>query len=804
MSGLVDVALPLPFQAPFTYRLPAGEPPPERGVRVVVPFGSRRVVGVVTGPGRAREGIALKDVVQILDESPLVLPPLLDLAAWVADHYLAAPGECYRLVMPPAGVRASKAIVRAVVSPSYPFRNGYEGNESPASENATRDAIVEWLREGPLPVSTVAKRLGRDPAARLARLRRAGLIDIEQNLDAPGFRELQIAVLVDVKANPKGPAQAEVLDRLRGSGGRGRVAELVRDRPSLRSAIGRLVERRVLRLESERDVRTPEGLPLIEAPTFVLSTDQKRALHPLQEAVRAGGFAPFLLHGVTGSGKTEVYFRAVEEALAQGRGALLLVPEIALTPLLVRAASARFGATVAVQHSELSAGERHDQWWRIREGEARVVVGARSALFAPVPALGLLVVDEEHETSYKQEDDPRYHARDAAVVRARLEAVPVVLGSATPSVESETNARKGKYRALSMATRVGPQGLPRVEVVDRRAVLRAGGDAILSPPLRDGLEARLARKEQALLLLNRRGYATSLLCRECGAQATCPNCSVALTVHGAGRRALCHYCGHDVKAPAACPTCRGQYLRLTGFGTERVVEAVRAAFPKARVDRLDRDQASRRGALARTLAAFEAGETDVLVGTQMIAKGHDFPRVTLVGVVDADVGLGLPDFRSAERTFQLLTQVAGRAGRGAVAGEVILQSHLPDHYAIVTACAQDYLAFYEREMEFRRTMGYPPVAALVNLIVRAREARKGAQEAEAIARSLREGSGGRYRVLGPARAPLARLRQEHRFQIVLKGSRPAMREAVRRALVTRYGETRWPGLAVDVDPVSVM
>jgi primosomal protein N' (replication factor Y) len=787
MSGLVDVALPLPFQAPFTYRLPAGEAVPDRGVRVVVPFGSRRVIGVVTGPARAREGLALKDVVQVLDEAPLVPPPLLDLAAWMADHYLAPPGECYRLVMPPAGMRASKAMVRAR-----------------RSEGAREDPILDWIRERPLPVSTLARRLGRDPAARLSRLRRDGLIEIDQDLGAPGFRELQIAVLVDGGSASKGSAQAEVVARLRAAGGRARVADIVRDRPSLRSAIARLAERRVVRLETERDVRTPEGLPPRQAPAFALSADQERALGPLQEAVRAGGFAPFLLHGVTGSGKTEVYFRAAEQALALGRGVLMLVPEIALTPMLVRAASARFGATVAVQHSELSAGERHDQWWRIREGEARVVVGARSALFAPVPGLGLIVVDEEHETAYKQEDSPRYHARDAAVVRARLEAIPVVLGSATPSVESETNARKGKYRALSMPTRVGPQGLPRVEIVDRRAVLRAGGDAILSPPLRDALETRLARKEQALLLLNRRGYATCLLCRECGAQATCPNCSVALTVHGAGKRALCHYCGHDVRAPAACPTCRGEYLRLTGFGTERVVEAVRAAFPKARVDRLDRDQASRRGALARTLAAFEAGHTDILVGTQMIAKGHDFPRVTLVGVVDADVGLGLPDFRSAERTFQLLTQVAGRAGRGAVAGVVILQSHLPDHYAIVTACAQGYPPFYEREMEFRRTMGYPPVAALVNLIVRAREPGKGAEEAEILAADLRENARGRYRVLGPARAPLARLRQEHRFQVVLKGSRPAAREAVRGALVRRHGETRWPGISVDVDPVSVM
>jgi primosomal protein N' (replication factor Y) len=787
VSALVDVALPLPFQAPFTYRLPVGEAMPDRGVRVVVPFGSRRVIGVVTGRGREREGIALKDIVQVLDESPLVPPPLLDLAAWMAEHYLAPPGECYRLVMPPAGVRASKAVVRSV-----------------ASDSAKADPILDWVRERALPVSTVAKRLGRDPTSRLSRLRRDGLIEIDQDLNAPGFRELQIAVVVESAAAPKGKAQAEVLERLRASGGRARVAEIVRDRPSLRSAVTRLAERRVLRLETERDVRTPEGLPAAKALTLVLSADQERVLCPLRKAVRAGGFAPFLLHGITGSGKTEVYFRTVEEALARGQGALLLVPEIALTPMLVRAASARFGSTVAVQHSELSAGERHDQWWRIRDGEARVVVGARSALFAPVPDLGLVVVDEEHETSYKQEDSPRYHARDAAVVRAQIEAIPVVLGSATPSVESETNARKGKYERLSMPTRVGPQGLPRVEIVDRRAVLRAGGDAILSPPLRDALEARLARQEQALLLLNRRGYATCLLCRECGAQASCPNCSVALTVHGAGKRALCHYCGHDVKAPAACPTCRGAYLRLTGFGTERVVEAVHAAFPKARVDRLDRDQASRRGALARTLAAFESGETDILVGTQMIAKGHDFPRVTLVGVVDADVGLGLPDFRSAERTFQLLTQVAGRAGRGDRAGEVILQSHLPDHYAIVAACAQDYPAFYEREMEFRRTMGYPPVAALVNLIVRAREPRKGAQEGEALAARLRENASGRYRVLGPASAPLARLRQEHRFQVVLKGSRPTMREAVRRALVFRYGETRWPGVAVDVDPVSVM
>jgi primosomal protein N' (replication factor Y) len=480
------------------------------------------------------------------------------------------------------------------------------------------------------------------------------------------------------------------------------------------------------------------------------------------------------------------------------------VPEIALTPLLVRAALGRFGATVTVLHSELAAGERHDQWWRIREGEARVVVGARSAVFAPVPDLGLIVVDEEHEGAYKQEESPRYHARDVAVMRGRSEAAVVVLGSATPSLESHVNAAKGKYRRLCLPARIGARGLPQVDVVDRREVMKTGGDPVLTPALRAALEARLGRGEQALLLLNRRGYATSLLCRECGQSASCPNCSVLLTVHQGGRRAQCHYCGFQSPAPRACTFCKGEYLRLSGYGTEKVVEAVQAALPKARVDRLDRDRASRRGEIARVLAAFAAGELDILVGTQLIAKGHDFPRVTLVGVVDADVGLGLPDFRAAERTFQLLTQVAGRAGRADLPGEVILQSHLPDHYALRLACAQDYAGFAAQEMEFRRTMAYPPAAALVNVILRSREAVAASQDAQAVAARLRELAAGRYRVLGPARAPLARLKQEHRFQVLLKGDRASMRAAVRRALVERFGAVRWPGVAVDVDPLSVM
>jgi primosomal protein N' (replication factor Y) len=787
MDGrLVSVALPLPVQTTFTYRLAPGTAEPERGTRVVVPFGSRRVVGVVTGAAPPRPEAALKDVEYVLDEVPLAPPPLLDLAAWMADYYLAPPGECYRLVLPPAGVRASRAVARL------------------AREGASDDPVVRELQGGPVRVSTLARRLGRDPTARLGQLRRAGVVVVEQQLATGRFREVQVASLTSGTFSPGGRAQSDVLDRLRAAGGRASVADLVRDRPSLRSALASLAKAGAVRIESERETRGlalagPSGLP---PPTA--TPDQARALDRVLEAVSGGRFAPFLLHGVTGSGKTEVYLRAAERALELGRGAILLVPEIALTPLLVRAAVARFGRTVSVLHSDLAAGERHDQWWRIRDGEARVVVGARSAVFAPVADLGLLVVDEEHEGAYKQEESPRYHARDVAVMRGKLEGAAVVLGSATPSLESYSNADRGKYLRLVLPVRIGPRGLPRVEIVDRRAVLKAGGDPILTPLLREALAERLERREQSLLLLNRRGYATSLLCRECGQQAACPNCSVSLVVHQGGRRAECHYCGYQSRTPSACPTCQGEYLRLTGFGTERVVEAVHECLPGARVDRLDRDLAARRGAIARVLTAFEAGETDVLVGTQMIAKGHDFPNVTLVGVIDADVGLGLPDFRSAERTFHLLTQVAGRAGRGERAGEVVLQSHWPDHYALRLACEQDYEAFFAREFEFRRTMGYPPQTALVNLVLRSRRAPEAAESASALARRLRDLAGGRYRVLGPAQAPLARLRQEHRFQVLLKGPRSVLREAVRRALRETYGDVRWPGVTVDVDPISVM
>ncbi len=727
----VSVAIPLPVQAPFDYGVPDGMTAPMRGARVSVPFGPRRLVGVATKRrGPERPGGALKALLDVLDTSPVVPGPLLDLAEFIADHYLAPLGECYRLVLPLHGLAGKRSLVRP--------------------------------------------------------------------------QETRVATLADASVAPRGAAQARAVEKLKAAGGSLAIAELARDDGSLRAAVKRLVEKGAIRLHLERVLRAPTPLEGSGPPPVVPTAEQAAAIRSLEVALDARGFRPFLLHGVTGSGKTEVYFRAAEHALAQRRGVLILVPEIALTPFLVRAAKARFGASVAVLHSELALGERHDQWWAIREGDCRVVVGARSAVFAPIADLGLIVVDEEHEGSYKQEENPRYHARDLAVVRARIENAVVVLGSATPSVESYDNALKGKYTRLALTARAGLSGLPKVSIVDRRAAARAGDDPILTGPLRAAISSRLERKEQVLLLLNRRGFATSLLCRECGAQLTCRNCSVLLAIHYGGSRAVCHYCGFDCATPQTCSTCRGSYLRLTGYGTEKLAELVGAGYPEARVARLDRDAVRRRGELMRVLRAFELGEIDILVGTQMIAKGHDFPRVTLVGVVDADVGLGLPDFRAAERTFQLLTQVAGRAGRQDLAGEVVLQSHMPDHYALEFALEQSYEGFFAREIEHRRTMSYPPRAALINLVFHSRVASEAEEHSRAVAGAVRRRASGRYLVLGPARAPLARLRQDHRFQVLLKGPRAPMREEVRRALVERFGPRRWPGVTVDVDPISVL
>jgi primosomal protein N' (replication factor Y) len=480
------------------------------------------------------------------------------------------------------------------------------------------------------------------------------------------------------------------------------------------------------------------------------------------------------------------------------------VPEIALTPQAAAIFRAAFGERVAIQHSGLSDGERYDQWQRIRRGDVDVVVGTRSAIFTPLANLGLIVVDEEHDGSYKQEESPRYHGRDVAVVRGRAANALVVLGSATPSLESYHNAQNGRYELVALKKRVLDRPLADVRIVDMREEYAAEGpDVILSSPLREALTNRLEKGEQAIVLLNRRGFATVVFCRQCGETLECPNCSVSLTVHKAAGRARCHYCNFARPLPKVCGKCAGPYLEQLGFGTERVEAEVRALLPLARVGRVDRDTIRRRGAIATLLASFARKEIDVLVGTQMIAKGHDFPRVTLVGVISADVGLGLADFRAAERTFQLLTQVAGRAGRGEIAGEAVVQTLYPGHYSIRHACRQDYAAFYEDELKFRKAMRYPPAVALINVVVKARTRQSAMDDAATIAESMRVPGFDAWKVLGPAPAPLGRLKGEHRAQLFIKGThRTAMRKALLTVLEGRPELKR--RTVVDVDPMSVL
>jgi primosomal protein N' (replication factor Y) len=585
----------------------------------------------------------------------------------------------------------------------------------------------------------------------------------------------------------------------------------LRERGVTADALARLAARGLVAIRDERDERDPfekaAMSDVLPDAARELTSEQVAAFDRLAALAEAAEFRVALLHGVTGSGKTEIYLRLADRVCRSGRQVLLLVPEIALTPSMAALVRGAFGDRVAIQHSALSDGERHDQWQRIRCGDVDLVIGTRSAVFAPLPRLGLVIVDEEHDASYKQEEAPRYHGRDVAIVRASRARALVVLGSATPSMESYQHASSGKYVPVVLQRRVLDRPLAAVRLVNmREEYADEGPDAVISRALAASIEDRLVRGEQVLVLLNRRGYSTAVFCRQCGDAFECPNCSISLTVHTArqGWRARCHYCNYSMMVPKACRTCAAPYLEQSGFGTEKVEQHLRDRFPDARIGRVDRDSVRRKGALASLLSRFAAGELDVLVGTQMIAKGHDFPRVTLVGVISADVGLGLADFRAAERTFQLLTQVAGRAGRGVQPGEAIIQTLYPEHYSVQLACRQDYPAFFERELAFRRGMRYPPVVALVNAVVRGRSFDEAMHTAAELVRRLEPAAGAAsFVILGPAPAPLARLRGEHRVQFFLKGARRAdMRNALKTVLAMMPEVRR--RVTVDVDPLTVL
>ncbi len=813
MPSFCDVALPVPLEMAFTYRI-NGEPP-VIGARVLVPFRNERLSGVVTALHDREPSMQAKPVVEVLDQEPVLDATLMKLGQWIAQYYLAPLGEVFRTMLPLAA-EVKKATVYSISEAGHEAlhasatlgssRRSRQGVDAQMLEYAVLDylAMTDDALEGTLRSATGA---GRKILDNLVRKKWIVRRDVSSVRDAR--RTVRIAVLktpvVEVKLNAN---QRKIIAFLEQSQGRAAV-DRIRELGVPRTTLQTLVKRGLVELIEEAAEFNVAGLKR-RGPAhldFIFNPQQKAALESIQRAVEEGKFSVSLLHGVTGSGKTAVYLAAMQAVLESGRSAILLVPEIGLTPAAAANLYEVFGDQVAILHSALSGDERAEQWHRIRRGEARIVVGTRSAVFAPVSNLALIVVDEEHDHSYKQEEVPRYHGRDVAVMRGKLSQAAVLLASATPSIESYHNAETSKYKLLELSERVERRPLPEVEVVDMKFEFRREGeDQLFSRQLVSEVSERLQRGEQAMILLNRRGYSSIVLCRSCGDTLQCKNCTIALTYHKAGYRMECHYCGYRQPVPKRCPGCDSEYIYFLGAGSEKVEERLHAAFPQARIGRLDRDTVRTRHDFERVLNQFHAGEINLLVGTQMIAKGHDVHGVTLVGVVGADYALGFPDFRAAERTFQLLTQVAGRAGRGETPGGVILQTFHPEHYAIEFAQRHDYKGFYDKEVRFRRWMHYPPFSALANVLVRSDKLEETLRWTGQIARWFESNRHEGVRVLGPSVAPIMRLKRDYRYHFIVKAaSREKLNTALRQMLAfAQEQKISRTNVIVDVDALSLL
>jgi primosomal protein N' (replication factor Y) len=799
-----DVSLPVPLDQAFTYALP--ETLRHRvapGCRVLVPFGPRRLTGVVLRCHDDPPQVEAREALRLIDAQPVLDEELLALGKWIAGYYCAPLGEVLRGMLPLASE----------------IRRGKIYSLTDAGRDATRQLLLDAAAEDP--VAQVLRALESRPlsAAYLAKklpladkviksLEKRGFIFPEQvNEDRDPLRASSDRLRVELAANrPEAKLskpERELVAFLELHPGTHNLKDLESSVRTASAAARSLSRKKVVILKREP---MAIGGGYTGRARHALNSLQQEAFTQICDAIVSRRFQTFLLHGVTGSGKTEVYLSAIDTALAAGRGALLLVPEIALTPAMAGQFFARFGDRVAILHSAFSDSERAEQWRKIRSGDAGVVVGTRSGVFAPVRNLGLIVVDEEHDQSYKQEETPRYNGRDVAIVRAKAGGACVVLGSATPSLESRYNAERGKYTLLELPDRVEARPMPQVELIDMRVeFLETRRQATFSRRLIEAIKFRLENGEQTMLLLNRRGFSSSVACRACGERVGCINCSLSLTYHRRDRRMLCHYCNYAEKVPTLCPKCQSEHIYFLGVGSEKVEEELHRELPKARIARLDRDTVSGKRHYETILQNFREGHYDILVGTQMIAKGHDIPNVTLVGVISADIGLGMPDFRAAERTFQILTQMSGRAGRGNLPGVVLIQTISPDHYAVRLAGRQDYAGFYQRELEFRRAMRYPPFSAMANLLVRS-EKKEVALRMSGDLGQLLTPTPEQLKIMGPAEAPVPRLKNEYRYQFLIKAAnRTALNELLHRvrhfALERKWGAT---ALVIDVDPVTLM
>ncbi|MCP3761943.1 primosomal protein N' [Domibacillus sp. A3M-37] len=794
-SVIVDVAV-MQTDRPFDYEIPpAWQDVIQPGMRVIVPFGPRHVQGFVLEIKEENESRKLKPIVEPMDIVPVLNEELLSLADW-----LTAESLCFKIsalqVMLPAAMKAkySKRIrMTGFATLSLPVQSLFNGRDEIAWEEAAEAGALSEIRkevkQGSLDVLYSVKSKGRKKTVRMVKCR------LSEGL----LKET-------IQSMPKNALkQVEAIQFFLG-----RTGEWIPLKETgMSSAVAKaLIDKELLEEKQEEMYRDPlAGRTFTPDTPLVLTDIQQAAIEPILEKVKEEKAETFLLHGVTGSGKTEIYLQSISEVLKKGQEAIVLVPEISLTPQMTDRFKQRFGNDVAVLHSGLSTGEKYDEWRKISRKEVKVVVGARSAVFAPFENIGLIIIDEEHETSYKQEENPRYHARDVAIWRAGFYGCPVILGSATPSLESFARAQKGVYTLLTLAERVNDRPLPTVDIVDMREELREGNRSMFSRNLFDKIKDRLEKGEQIVLFLNKRGYSSFIMCRDCGYVAECPNCDVSMTYHRHRHQLKCHYCGHEEPSPNVCPECGSEHIRHFGTGTQKVEEELLKLLPEARVIRMDVDTTGTKGAHERLLKKFAHKEADILLGTQMIAKGLDFPNITLVGVLSADTMLHLPDFRASEKTFQLLTQVSGRAGRHILPGEVVIQTYTPEHYSIQLAADQHYQSFYEQEMQMRKMGGYPPFYYLALITVSHEEAITASGEANKIVMNIKPELSPAAVVLGPVASPISRINNRYRWQCLIKYKREPKLGAVLKQVLEHYakqGKSNGLMVSVDIHPYVLM
>ncbi|WP_042456248.1 primosomal protein N' [Neobacillus dielmonensis] len=770
------------------------------GMRVIVPFGPRNIQGFVTEIKSHSEFNSLREIIEPMDLEPVLSKELLELGNWLTDTTL-----CFRIfayqVMLPAALKAKyekkvklAAGVKASDLPS-PLSHLLDGGAMLDWEEALKQGLVGVLHreaiKGNIEVIYLVKERVKKKHIKVIRPAVAAVQLKEELKQLPANAEKQKQVLL------------YFIDQYQET----EYKKLTSQYQLSPSAIKALESKGLLdgmEMEVYRDpfdhrvFQKTEPLPLTE--------NQEKVITPIRNAVETGKHEVFLLYGVTGSGKTEIYLQSIQKVIEKGQEAIVLVPEISLTPQMVHRFKSRFGDLVAVMHSGLSAGEKYDEWRKVQRKEVKVVVGARSAIFAPFENIGIIIIDEEHETSYKQEDMPRYHARDVAIRRAQTYNCPVVLGSATPSLESFARAQKNVYQLLTLPSRMNNQALPSVEIIDMREELRSGNRSMFSRKLLELLKDRLEKQQQSVLFLNKRGHSSFVMCRDCGYVVNCPNCDISLTYHRAGVRMKCHYCGYEAPVPSVCPECSSEYIRYFGTGTQKVEDELGKILPEARVIRMDVDTTGRKGAHEKLLTEFKEGKADILLGTQMIAKGLDFPNITLVGVLSADTMLHLPDFRSSEKTFQLLTQVSGRAGRHKLPGEVIIQTYTPEHYSIELAGTQDYNLFYQREMMVRKMRHYPPFYYLAMITVSHEQLLTVVSETEKIVQFISSQVSNKTVVLGPTVSPIARINNRYRYQCLIKYKREPNLYKTLKKILDQYQTTakNGPLVSIDVNPFIMM